>query len=352
VRIVYAGSPAIAVPALEALAAMALETSGDFELAALLTNPDSPRGRHGKPEPTDTAAAALALGPRFAAARRDLPAVLKPEKLGAAVRGEIETLKPDLLVSFAYGRIFGPKFLALFPRGGINVHPSLLPAYRGPAPIPQAILNGDRETGISIQRLALQMDCGDILVRESFPLTGRETGATLAEEMARRAARLLPGVIRDLAAGTLQGRPQDREGASVCGLLSRDDGRIDWGLSARRIEAQVRAYTPWPLSWTVDGERRLHILGAALGPVEDRSAPGTVLGVDKERGILVQTGDGVLILTMLQYEAKKALEWRAFLNGARDFIGRRLGVCCASRIKSYKIHESEFYTLQTPKAAH
>ncbi|MDR1025081.1 MAG: methionyl-tRNA formyltransferase [Treponema sp.] len=369
-RIVYAGSPAIAVPALEALAAMALEdpgvlgapgvpgapgeasgdVSGGFELAALLTNPDSPRGRHGKPEPTDAAAAVSALGPRFAAARRDPPVLLKPEKLGAAVRGELETLKPDLLVSFAYGRIFGPKFLALLPLGGINIHPSLLPAYRGPAPIPQAILNGDRETGISIQRLALQMDCGDILAQERFPLTGRETGAALAEEMARRAARLLPSVIRGLAAGTLQGRPQNREGASYCGLLSRDDGKIDWGQSARRIEAQVRAYTPWPLSWTVDGERRLCILGAALedvgglgagalglaqgpdiepgdGPAagSGRAAPGTVLGVDKERGILVQTGDGVLVLTVLQYQAKKALEWRSFLNGARDFIGRRLG---------------------------
>jgi methionyl-tRNA formyltransferase len=246
------------------------------------------------------------------------------------------------LVSFAYGRIFGPKFLALFPLGGINVHPSLLPAYRGPAPIPQAILNGDRETGITIQRLAPEMDCGDILVQERFPLTGSETGAALTEEMARRAARLLPGVIRGL--GTLRGRPQDRAGASYCGLLSRNDGWIDWGAGARRIEAQVRAYTPWPLSWTTDGERRLYILEAGLPPAaagEDAGPPapvslpaaspasvpaaGTVLGVDKRRGILVQTGDGVLVLTVLQYEAKKALEWRTFLNGARDFIGRRLG---------------------------
>jgi methionyl-tRNA formyltransferase len=331
VRIVYAGSPAIAVPALEALAVM--ETpggsglpAGDFELAALLTNPDSRRGRSGKPEPTATAAALAALEPRFERLGRRPPRIIKPEKLGSAARGEIAALKPDLLVSFAYGRIFGPKFLALFPLGGINVHPSLLPAYRGPTPIPQAILNGDRETGITIQRLAPEMDCGNILAQERFPLTGSETCAALTGEMARRAARLLPGVIRDL--GTLRDRPQDREGVSYCGLLSRDDGRIDWGADARRIEAQVRAYTPWPLSWTMDGERRLYILGACLPPAaagkDAGPAAGTVLGVDKERGILVQTGDGVLVLTMLQYEAKKALEWRAFLNGARDFIGRRL----------------------------
>jgi methionyl-tRNA formyltransferase len=277
------------------------------------------------------AAAALALEARFEQAGRKPPVILRPEKLGTAAREAVEALHPDLLISFAYGRIFGPKFLTLFPLGGINVHPSLLPAYRGPSPIPQAILNGDRETGISIQRLALDMDCGDILAQESFPLTGRETTATLSDDMARRAAQLLPRVVRDLAAGPVQGRPQNPEKASYCGLLSRENGRIDWNLSARRIEAQVRAYNPWPLSWTLDGERCLSILKAdridkGKGAGQDGpERPGMVLGVDKERGILVQTGDGVLILAILQYQAKKALEWRAFLNGARGFIGRRLG---------------------------
>jgi methionyl-tRNA formyltransferase len=328
VRIVYAGSPSIAVPALERLAAQILEDpdSCPLDLAALLTNPDSPRGRHGKPEPTGVAAAVPALEARFERAGRKPPVLLKPERLDGGLRREIEALKPDLLVSFAYGWIFGPRFLALFPLGGINVHPSLLPAYRGPAPIPQAILNGDRETGLSVQRLALEMDCGDILAQEAFPLTGRETTASLTGEMARRAALLLPGVVRDLAAGRLRGRPQDPEKASYCGLLSKAVGRIDWSQSARRIEAQIRAYTPWPLSWTVDGERRLYILEAdcpegKAGP----GSPGTVLGVDTEGGILVQTGDGVLSLKRLQYQARKSLEWRDFLNGVRDFTGRRLG---------------------------
>ena len=337
-RIIYAGSPAIAVPTLESLAGLALEDAvppdGEavFDLAGLLTNPDSPRGRHGKPEPTDLAAAARALEARFEQARRKPPVILKPERLGAAARGEIEALHPDLLVSFAYGRIFGPKFLALFPLGGINVHPSLLPAYRGPTPIPQTILNGDRETGISVQRLAPEMDCGDILAQETVPLTGRETAASLGQDMAGRAARLVPRVLRDIALGLARGRPQDPGKASYCGLLSKEDGRIDWNMSARRIEAQVRAYTPWPLSWTMDGERCLYILQADQGSGADQGGgqdtprtPGMVLGVDKERGILVQTGDGVLILAMLRYQAKKALEWRAFLNGARGFIGRRLG---------------------------
>jgi methionyl-tRNA formyltransferase len=324
-RIIYAGSPGIAVPALESLAGMALAGRG-IELAGVLTNPDSPRGRHGKPEATDVALAAAALGPRFEEAGLMPPLVLKPEKLGGEARAAAGALKPDLLVSFAYGRIFGPKFLAAFPLGGINIHPSLLPAYRGPTPIPQAILNGDRETGISIQRLAREMDQGDIVAQESFPLTGRETAAGLGEEMARRAARLLPRVLEDIAAGLVRDRPQDNGKASYCGLLSKEDGRIGWGLSARRIEAQIRAYTPWPLSWTMDGDQCLYILKGALGP-ENPGGPaesGTVLGVDMGRGILVQTGEGTLAVSMLQYRAKKALQWRAFLNGARGFIGRRL----------------------------
>jgi methionyl-tRNA formyltransferase len=328
-RIIFAGSPAIAIPALEALAALALERAGSgaggFDLAGVLSNPDSPRGRHGKPESTELAAAAAALGPRFEAAGLPPPAILKPERLGGEARGLVAALGPDLLVSFAYGRIFGPKFLALFPLGGINIHPSLLPIYRGPTPIPQAILNRDRETGISIQRLALEMDQGDILAREVFPLGGTETTASLGEEMGRRAALLLPPVLRSLAAGTLETLPQDGAKASYCRLLSREDGRINWGGGAPGIEAQIRAYTPWPLSWTMDGDHRLYILKASVLPGGGDGTPGLILGIDRGRGILVQTGNGVLAVSTLQYEAKKALGWKDFLNGARGFTGRRLG---------------------------
>jgi methionyl-tRNA formyltransferase len=359
-RVVFAGSPAIAVPCLEALADWALETAagsasafagpaglsgsvdppdsldsagrpGGLELAGLLTNPDSRRGRHGEPEPTELAAAAAALEGRFREAGLKPPVLMKPERLGAGARKAVRALEPDLLIVFAYGKIFGPKFLALFPLGGINIHPSLLPAYRGPTPIPQAILNRDRETGITVQRLALEMDRGDILAQERFPLDGTETAASLGGETARRAAALLLRVLRDLAAGAAEGRAQDNGAASYCRLLTREDGRINWNRPAREIEAQIRAYTPWPLSWTLDGGRLLYILKASVAaPAEPAGGlggalPGTVLGVDRNRGILVQTGDGALAVSALQYQAKKALEWRAFLNGVRDFTGRRLG---------------------------
>jgi methionyl-tRNA formyltransferase len=326
-KVLFAGSPAIAVPALEALVALgsvnsnangSANGSADFELAGVLTNPDSARGRHGKPEPTEVGAAAE----RFAQGI----SVLKPVKLDAEAREQTAALKADLLVSFAYGRIFGPKFLALFPLGGINIHPSLLPQYRGPTPIPAAILNRDHETGITIQHLAPEMDSGDILMQERLTLNGRETAASLGGIMAQKAAKLLPETLKGLAAGSLRGTPQNHGEASYCSLIAKEEGLIDWSKSAREIDARIRAFDPWPLCWTQHGGQQLFILKAEPldAPAQPETA-GLVLGIDKQRGILVQTGEGVLAVTELQYRAKKALEWRAFLNGARNFAGSRLG---------------------------
>jgi methionyl-tRNA formyltransferase len=329
-RILYAGSPGIAVPALRALAEQALAREG-VELAGILTNPDSPRGRRGEPEPTEVGKAARALSPAFACQGSgtpgDTPALLKPEKLDAPLREQIARLQPDLLISFAYGRIFGPKFLALFPWGGINIHPSLLPKYRGAAPIPQAILNRDRETGITIQKLAAEMDAGDILVREAFPLTGRETTGELSEALGVRGAALVCSFLSGLSSGLPAGKPQNQGEATFCGLIKKEDGRINWTLSAPDIDARIRAYTPWPLSQTYHGSRELYILRGRPyeGPRrEPAPPPGTVLGIDKQAGILIQTGNGIFAAELLQYAAKKALDWRTFVNGARDFIGSRL----------------------------
>jgi len=314
-RILFAGSPGIAVPSLEAAIAPG---GGGFEFAGLLTNPDSPRGRSGRPEPTECAAALRRLSPSAP--------ILAPEKLDEAARGAVEALRPDLLVSFAYGKIFGPKFLALFPLGGINIHPSLLPKYRGPTPIPAAIINRERETGITVQKLAEEMDSGDILAQEAVPLDGRETTASLGETMAHRAAELLPAVLAGIAAGTLRATPQDHGAATYCSLIAKEDGVIEWRRSAAEIEARIRAFTPWPLSWAMHRETELFILRAeALENTCNSGAPGQVLGKDRDKGILVQTGNGILAASELQYRARKALDWKAFLNGTRDFIGTRLG---------------------------
>jgi len=338
VRILFASSAAIAIPCLRALV---FGEGGEpsppvvrrpWTVVGVLTNPDSSRGRGGVVLPTDIALATEEINQRLVLEGGEPIPILKFEKLNGASREAVAALSPDLLVSFAYGKIFGPKFLALFPSGGINIHPSLLPRYRGPTPIPAAILHGDRETGITVQRIALEMDAGDILLQESFPLSGRETTERLSFFVAERAPGLLIQVLQDMLAGKLQGMPQDNNQATYCHLIKKEDGKIDWSRSARDIDAQIRAYTPWPLCYTLHKGQLLYVLeaepvdeGEGAPGGEGKPPPGVVVGVDKGRGILVQTGEGLLALRRLQYATKKALDWKSFLNGARDMVGSRLG---------------------------
>ena len=318
-KILYAGSPAIAVPALIALC----KTDG-VDLAGALTNPDSPRGRHGYAQPTEVGEAAAKISSNFQ--------ILKPLKLDTQLREQVSLLKPDLLVSFAYGHIFGPKFLALFPLGGINIHASLLPRHRGPSPIQAAILNRDAVTGVTIQTLAPQMDTGDILLQRQLQLTGSETTAALGTVIAQLAAEMLPALLLKIKEGTVFGTPQNHSEASYCSLFSKTDGLIDWTKSAAEIEARIRAFDPWPLCRTIHNKKELLILKAALYGDNSKqnentryNKAGQVLGIEKNNGILIQTGDGILSVTELQYQGKKALMWKDFLNGARDFTGSQLG---------------------------
>jgi methionyl-tRNA formyltransferase len=319
-KVLFAGSPAIAVPSLEILC----RTEG-VELAGVLTNNDTPKGRHGTPLPTETGEAAERILGQLKDRGSEIFPILKPEKLDASAREKTAALKADMLVSFAYGRTFGPKFLSLFPLGGINIHPSLLPKYRGPTPVQSAILNRETVTGITIQKISSEIDSGDILACEYLQLTGKETTGSLSEIFAEKAAFMLPDVLRNFANGK-QGRCQNHSKASYCSLITREHGMIDWKQSAEEIEAKIRAFTPWPLCRTVHKKRELLILKADLyGKTEKKGEPGLVLGIDKEQGILVQTGKGILCVKELQYQAKKALFFLDFFNGARDFPGSTLG---------------------------
>jgi methionyl-tRNA formyltransferase len=321
VRVLFAGSPDIAVPSL-------IRISFEHEIVGVLTNPQSAKGRGLAVEGTPVAEAAASL---FGSA---VP-VLAPERLGAEARELVAALRPDLLASFAYGRIFGPKFLGLFPRGGVNVHPSLLPRFRGPAPIPSAILARDDKTAITVQRLALEMDSGDVLGQLVLPLCGTETAEDLSEVSAIMGADLLSQVLEEIEGGREVSRPQVGE-PSYCAMLRKEDGLIDWTASLLDIDAKIRAFYPWPGAFTYFRGMRLNVLDAfpfphvtfAAGPnsldFED-AAPGTILGLDKSRGIMVQTIDGLIALRRLQVQHKKALPYREFANGMRDLAGAVLG---------------------------
>ena len=330
-RVLFAGSPAIAVPSLRAISALEMEGRG-ICLIGILTNPDNSRGRKLMLMPTDVSAAACELDAERA--EKDLSPIkqFKPDKLDAITRKDVAALSPDLLVSFAYGRIFGPRFLSLFPYGGINIHPSLLPKYRGASPIPSAIIAGEKETGICIQKLALGMDTGDIISREVFPLSLMETTLSLSETVSHRAAYLLKDLLPAFTSKAAMARPQSGE-ATYCYQIKKENGIIDWSKSAEEIDACIRAYTPWPLCFTCLGNQTLFILEAMplINPEEIQAlnvrekSPGTVLGMDSKLGILIQAGKGILAVSRLQWQAKKALGWKDFCNGTRDFTGSRLG---------------------------
>lgn len=241
----------------------------------------------------------------------------------------VKSLNPDFVAVVAYSRIFGPKFLSLFGAGAVNLHPSLLPKYRGPAPIPAAILGGESVTGVTIQRVGLEMDAGDILLQEEVAIEPGETAGELAGRLAPLGARMLWDVIRGIESGEIQNIEQDEKAATYCSLIQKGDGRIDWSCSASKIEARIRAYNPWPGAYTQWKGSKLSILRARAYPriytKEAEESAGRVVGVDKARGILIQTNHGILAVEELQLQSRKALGWKAFLNGSPAFVGSALG---------------------------
>jgi len=312
VKVLFAGSPAIAAPSLRALVA------SRHEVVGVLTNPPSAKGRSGSPEPTAVGTLAAELLP-------GVP-VLTPERLGSEARALVAPLGADILVAFAYGRLFGPKFLSLFPEGGLNVHPSLLPRWRGATPIPAAILARDAETGVSVQRIAAELDAGDIVASARIPLDGTETTAGLSERCAELGEELLVKALDAIEDGSAVPRPQDPALATFCREFGKDDGLVDWSLGALELDARIRAFQPWPGAFTFLRGERLALLESRPFPAEDSGRePGTVLAMDSGRGLMVQTGKGLLSLRRLQLRARKALPFREFANGVRDLIGSRLG---------------------------
>ncbi len=315
-RILFAGSPPIAVPSLE-------EAARRHEVLAVLTGGDQQAGRGKKAAPSAVKIKAVELG---------LP-VMEADRIDAAVTDKVRALAPQLLVVVAFGKIFRKAFIDIFPLGGINLHPSLLPRHRGPSPISAAILAGDAETGVCIQRLALKFDSGDILSREKIALRGDETTGSLSETLAVKGAALLRDVLDGLEKGPMKGIAQDEREATYCHLLKKEDGRIDWNEGARVIERKVRAYDPWPRAATRWGQKTVLVLqsrlyAGTLGAVRDSAQvvpSGTVFASDPREGLLVRTGEGILAVQRLQLEFKKALDWKAFRNGHPQIIGSRFG---------------------------
>ncbi len=299
-RVVFMGTPAFAVPSLDAL------SRAGHALLAVVAQPDRPAGRgHALREPATKAWARS----------RGIP-VLQPEKVrDGQLAGDLATLRPDVLCVAAYGRILGRELLDLAPQGAVNVHGSLLPKYRGAAPIQWAVANGDAETGISIMQMDEGLDTGDVLWQRPLPISAGDTAETLAPRLAALGADALVEALALAERGALVPVKQDGARATLARILTREDGKIDWTRPATAILLRLRGFAPWPGAWTtLDGKVVKVLEAAAAGAAE--GAPGAARRT--ERGVAVSCGEGSALLVLrVQPEGRGAQDALAFANGLR-----------------------------------
>ena len=235
----------------------------------------------------------------------------------------LKGLAPEVGVVFAYGRILQQSIIDIPQHGWLNVHPSLLPRWRGPSPIQSAILHGDDVTGVSIMRLVFEMDAGDIVLQETLPIGADESAEELTERVAPIGARMMCEALAQVGAGTAAFRPQGREGVTHCAMLSKEHGHICWARTAREIHNQVRGCAPWPTAQCLFRGGVCRVLRTALAEGGATQAPGTIEAVEKDR-VLVATGEGLLAITLFQAPGKKPLPMGEYARGARLQPGERL----------------------------
>ena len=304
-RIVFAGTPAFAVPCLRAAAARG-------EVVGVYTQPDRPAGRGRQLAPSPVKVEALA---------RSLP-VFQPENFKTeAAREQLRALQPDLVVVVAYGLILPSSVLAIPRLGCWNVHASLLPRWRGAAPIQRAIEAGDRETGVCLMQMEKGLDTGPVLLSLSTPITGDDTGGSLHDRLSLLGAEVLEDGLKLLRAGLRPTpQPQPAEGVTYAHKLDKAEARLDWTLPARTLADRVRAFNPWPVAEAeVDGER-LRIHAATAIDAVTTVAPGTVLSATRD-GLDIACGDGALRLLEVQREGGRALPVADYVNARRQRSG-------------------------------
>ena len=279
-----------------------------FEIVAVVSQPDKPRGRDLKLQPTPVKAVATAQG----------LTVLQPKRArDETFIAELRHLAPDLMVVAAYGQILPAAILDLPRHGCLNVHTSLLPKYRGAAPIQWAILNGEAETGVTIMKMDVGLDTGDILSQVTTPIAPEDNAQTLHDRLAQLGAGLLVKTIPDYVAGKVVPRPQPAEGATYARKITKGDGRLDWSQPARQLWNRVRGLVPWPVAFThqrAEGSLRLLKIWQAEPVAGPAAQPGQVMSADRN-GIVVACGEGALRILQLQREGGRRLTAQEFLAG-------------------------------------
>ncbi len=309
-RIIFMGTPEFAVPSLEAL------LSGPDQVVAVVTQPDRPKGRGKKLTPPPVKQLALA---------NDVP-VLQPTKIrGEDFLATLRGFQPDLIVVTAYGRILPGHLLNMPPLGTINVHGSLLPGYRGAAPVQWALINNDIETGVTIMQMDEGMDTGDILLPAAIPIEPDDTAGSLAVKLAELGGRTLAAALDLLRRGELSPQKQDDSLATLAPPLAKEDGLVDWSRPALAISGLIRGLDPWPTTYTfLQGTRIRLFCPQVVATAEKNLPPGTVCRADSQ-GIVVATGRDLLRIKEVQPEGKRRMSVEAFLCGSPLTVGTILG---------------------------
>jgi methionyl-tRNA formyltransferase len=320
-RIVFCGTPQFAVPSLKHLL-----VQSDFEIAAVITQPDRPRGRGREVSFSPVKETAIAAG----------VAVHQPEKIRTPEAQELlQKLAADVIVIIAYGQIIPARLLPIPKLGWINLHASLLPKYRGAAPINWAIVNGETKTGVTSMRIDAGMDTGEMLLQREMEIGLSETAPELAARMSELGAPLMVETLRGVAAGTIVAHAQPHEGASSAPMLKKEDGRIDWSRSAQEIFNRIRGFAPWPGAYTSFRGQTCHIWGEPasndlgdLGGQSLHSSEGATPGSLVVRGnaVVVKCGGATYLrLTGVKLEGRKQVSAAEFVNGAHLLTGEHLG---------------------------
>jgi methionyl-tRNA formyltransferase len=323
-KIVFCGTPQFAVPTLKFLL-----THDGFEVAAVITQPDRPSGRGMKVTASPVKEAAVAAG---------VP-VHQPEKIRAPeMQATLEEIAPDCVVIIAYGQIIPARLLPIARHGWINLHASLLPKYRGAAPINWAIVNGETVSGITTMRIDAGMDTGEMLLRHEMEIGSNETAPELATRMSQAGAPLMLETLRGIAAGSLNGRAQDATAATYAPMMKREDGRIDWSRTAQEIYNRMRGFAPWPGAFSTLRGKTCQILGRPVGTADaeeektgldineadDGRAPGTIHV--RQNGLYVSCGGATeMHVTSVKMEGSRAMDAVEYARGARLTEGERFG---------------------------
>jgi len=307
---VFCGTPQFAVPSLKKLISLR-----EFEIVGVFTQPDRPRGRGQEVSFSAVKEVALAA---------NLP-VRQPAKIRASeIEQQLRALAPEVIVIIAYGQIIPARLLDIPRLGWINLHASLLPKYRGAAPIHWAIANGETRTGNTTMRIDAGMDTGEMLLQNELSIGTDETAPEVSARLADTGAELMVETLRGLAAGTLASRPQDQAAASYAPILKRADGLIDWSLTAQEIYNRMRGFLPWPGAFTEFRGQACHLWGRPVSDVVSEDAPGTL--ARKNGRLQIACGAAtVMELAHVKLEGRKQLSAAEFANGARLHPGERFG---------------------------